>query len=50
MEAVDSLEKITPAATSNVDVKSLRTKCFEAMNDDLNYSDCRLHISLTEPR
>ena len=30
------LEKITPAATSNVDVKSLRTKCFEAMNDDLN--------------
>ena len=36
MEAVDSLEKITPAATSNVDVKSLRTKCFEAMNDDLN--------------
>ena len=36
MEAVDSLEKITPAATSNVDVKSLRTKSFEAMNDDLN--------------
>ena len=36
MEAVDGLEKITPAATSNVDVKSLRTKCFEAMNDDLN--------------
>ena len=36
MEAIDSLEKITPAATSNVDVKSLRTKCFEAMNDDLN--------------
>ena len=36
MEAVDSLEKITPAATSDVDVKSLRTKCFEAMNDDLN--------------
>ena len=36
MEAVDGLEKITPATTSNVDVKSLRTKCFEAMNDDLN--------------
>ncbi len=36
LEAVANLDKITPAATSNVDVKNLRTKCAEAMNDDLN--------------
>ena len=36
MEAVANLKKITPAATSTVDVKSLRTKCYEAMNDDMN--------------
>ena len=36
MEAVANLDKIAPSATSNVDVKSLRAKCYEAMNDDLN--------------
>ena len=36
MEAVDNLEKITPAATSTVSVKEIRTKCYEAMNDDMN--------------
>ena len=36
MEAVNALEKIKPAAASNVDVQSLRDKCFEAINDDLN--------------
>lgn len=36
MEAVANLEKIVPQATSTVDIKSLRTKCYEAMNDDLN--------------
>lgn len=36
MEAVDNLEKITPAATTTVDVKEIRTKCYEAMNDDMN--------------
>jgi cysteinyl-tRNA synthetase len=36
MEAVANLKKITPAATSTVDVKSLRAKCYEAMNDDMN--------------
>ena len=35
-EAEANLEKITPSATSTVDVKSLREKCYEAMNDDLN--------------
>ena len=36
MDAVHGLDKITPAATSTIDVKSLRAKCYEAMNDDLN--------------
>ena len=36
MEAVNALEKIKPAAASNVDVQGLRNKCFEAINDDMN--------------
>ena len=36
MDAVNGLEKITPSATSSVDVKAVREKCYEAMNDDLN--------------
>ena len=36
MEAVNSLEKIQPADTSTIDVKELRKKCYDAMNDDLN--------------
>jgi Cysteinyl-tRNA synthetase len=36
MEAVANLDKISPSASSTVDVKSLRAKCYEAMNDDLN--------------
>jgi len=38
MEAIDALDKITPApATSEgINVKELRAKCYEAMNDDLN--------------
>lgn len=36
MEAIDNLEKIVPASGSSVNVKELRTKCYEAMNDDMN--------------
>jgi len=36
MEAVNGLDKITPETSSTVETKSLRTKCYEAMNDDLN--------------
>ena len=38
MEAIDALEKITPAAATSegINVKELRAKCYEAMNDDLN--------------
>lgn len=35
-EAVSNLERIQPSATSTVEVKSLRAKCYEALNDDLN--------------
>lgn len=36
LEAKSHLAKITPAATSTIDVKTLREKCYEAMNDDMN--------------
>ncbi|MCD8165760.1 MAG: cysteine--tRNA ligase, partial [Bacteroides sp.] len=36
MEANAHLDKITPAEKSSVDISSLRSKCYEVMNDDLN--------------
>ncbi len=36
MEAYSRLKSLKPSATSTVDVKDLRAKCTEAMNDDLN--------------
>ncbi|MBO4369952.1 MAG: cysteine--tRNA ligase [Paludibacteraceae bacterium] len=36
LEAYGRLQKLQPAATSTVDVKGLRERCEEAMNDDLN--------------
>jgi cysteinyl-tRNA synthetase len=36
VDAYARLQKITPSATSSVDVAGLRAKCEEAMNDDLN--------------
>lgn len=36
MEAWNNISKITPSSVSNVEVKGIRAKCFEAMNDDLN--------------
>ena len=35
-EAMDGLKRITPSPTSTVEVKGLRAKCYEAINDDLN--------------
>lgn len=35
-EAFAGLDKITPSATSDVDVKGLKTKCYDAINDDMN--------------
>ena len=36
MEAVSAIDKIKSSASSSVDVKLLRAKCYEAMNDDMN--------------
>ena len=36
MDAYHHLMKLQPAATTSVEVKGLREKCSEAMNDDLN--------------
>jgi len=36
MKAVETLNKLKPSDTSTIDVASLETRCFEAINDDLN--------------
>ncbi len=36
MKAVETLGKLTPSERSTVEVEELRTRCEEAMNDDLN--------------
>jgi cysteinyl-tRNA synthetase len=36
MKAVDLLSKIVPSTESTLDVISLKSKCYEAMNDDFN--------------
>jgi cysteinyl-tRNA synthetase len=36
MAAVQTLQKLNPSETSSVSIKTLRDKCYEAMNDDLN--------------
>ena len=36
LEAWDNLGRITASECSSVDVSGLRTKCYDAMNDDLN--------------
>lgn len=36
LEAVDGLDRIKTSAASDVEVQSIRTKCHEAVNDDLN--------------
>ena len=36
MKAFETIEKIKPSGESGYDVSALRTKCYEAMDDDLN--------------
>jgi cysteinyl-tRNA synthetase len=36
MEAWENLKRITPAAKSTVDFSELRSKCYAAMDDDMN--------------
>jgi len=44
LEAYSKIGKITPTTTSGADVKSLRLKCYEAMNDDLNSAIVISHL------
>ncbi|MDL2291657.1 cysteine--tRNA ligase [Bacteroides sp. OttesenSCG-928-F21] len=36
LEAASALNRVTVSAQSDVDVKALKSKCYEAMNDDMN--------------
>jgi cysteinyl-tRNA synthetase len=36
MKAVDTLGKLKPSLASTIDISTLRKKCYEAMDDDLN--------------
>ncbi len=36
MKANETLKKLNPSLTSTIDVKALKPKCYEAINDDLN--------------
>ena len=36
VDAYNSLKKLQPSETTTVEVKDIRKKCYEAMNDDLN--------------
>ncbi|NDV67604.1 cysteine--tRNA ligase [Dysgonomonas sp. 25] len=36
LDAYNKIAKITPSSTSSANVKGIREKCYEAMNDDLN--------------
>ena len=49
MDAIRELDNLKPAAASTVDVRALRAKCYEAMNDDLN-SPSSLPTCSTGPR
>ncbi|MES2484980.1 MAG: DALR domain-containing protein, partial [Bacteroidota bacterium] len=36
MEAVESLDNITPSLTSTLDIEAWKQQCYDAMNDDFN--------------
>jgi cysteinyl-tRNA synthetase len=36
MKSISTIEKLVPANNSTIDIAALQTKCYEAMNDDLN--------------
>jgi cysteinyl-tRNA synthetase len=44
LEAASKIAKIQPAATSSVEVKAIRQKCYDAMNDDLNSAVVISHL------
>lgn len=44
INAMDTLEKLSPSASSTSSVSELEQKCFEAMNDDLNTAIVLSHL------
>ncbi len=44
INAIDTLEKLNPSATSTSSVSELEHKCFDAMNDDLNTAIVLSHL------
>lgn len=44
MDAYTKIEKLTPASSSSADVKPLRGKCYDAMNDDFNSAIVISHL------
>lgn len=43
-EAIANIEKIKPGPTSSFDVSSLESKCYEALNDDINSPIVLAHL------
>ena len=46
LEGWDNLSKIEPAEVSTVDVKTIRERCYEAMNDDLSTPIVISHVRI----
>ncbi len=44
LDAYAKIDKISPAASSSADIKGLRQKCYDAMNDDLNSAIVISHL------
>ncbi len=44
LQAMETLDEITPSKTSSVDVSLLETKCYEALNDDFNAPVAIAHL------
>jgi cysteinyl-tRNA synthetase len=43
-KAIDNIKKIKSSATSTVDIEKLKTRCREALNDDLNSAEALSHL------
>ncbi len=44
LQALETLDDITPSKTSSVDISLLETKCYEALNDDFNAPVAIAHL------
>ncbi len=44
LDAAGTIEKLKPSATSSVEVEPIRSKCYEAMNDDFNSPVAIAHL------